>query len=1357
MTTLVEHDNLTVGNYLVTVMDDSGCEQDTLIEITGPDLLTLTVSASSLPLCFGASTGTATATSSGGTGPYTFAWVNNSTGLALTPGQITTLGSQSIAIGLADGSYDVTLTDNNNCATLPPTQSVTITAPSQILPNILYTSVSCNGGSDGEAELTPTGGTAPYTYLWSGIIPPAPTNLNSSSGLNGTTAYFVDITDGNGCNIIVAINVPEPAPLSALLSTTNVSCFGGNTGSASVAISGGTQFIAPLPPYNYSFLENGTTIIPAISLSAGNYSYLIEDANGCNSTIPVTITETPEVLTNLVVTNISCNNTFGSATVSPSGGTGIPYNVVWWDGTFGNTHLNIIAGLAYNVTVTNGGCSVTTPFSISEPPALTVLTSSTSATCFGDTDGSAQAIAGGGTGLGTYTYEWFSDPAATTALLPAQITPIAVGLAAGIYAVTVTDNDGCKETEVVSITAPAQILPNISVTSVSCYGGSNGAAELMPTGGTPFTASGVAHYIYSWSGVISTNSISNQAVGTYDVLITDSIGCDTHLFFNITQPNDISINFTSIDYNGYDVSCNGLFDAEITVTANGGISPYLYSLDGGNVFPYTILNTFSNLTIPLGGIGAGLFDVYIKDANDCLKNSSMIVTQPQIIDPNINLTGSLTCSSGSNGQLASTPSGGVTTFSSPYTYLWSDGTTGQFMSNLAMGTHSVIVTDANGCDESEDYVLAPLFTVILTFDSTDVSCFGLADGTATVTASGGTPVPAYTYLWSDGQTTSTATGLLPGSYTCTVTDINGCTASGSVTVNQSPTSLTLNTPLISNNSCFGGSNGSAIVYPTGGSQLFGSTYNFLWSDGQITQNATGLSAGIYTCTVTDALGCLVVDSIIITDPTEISIVLTATDITCNGFNNGTATANASGGTPFTLGAPYTYSWNTTPVQTTQTADSLSAGTYTCTITDANGCTGLTSSFTIVNPSVITATTSQTNITCNNANNGTATVVNPSGGTPFSVLNPYTYSWNTTPVQTTQTATGLSAGSYNCTITDANGCTFTTLSVIITEPAAALTVTTSETNTTCYGYSDGVATVTSSGGTFPYTYSWNTIPVQTTQTADSLSAGTYTCTITDANGCTFTTPSVTITEPDEIQILSLESCYGSLLVEVINANGNYNIFWYNEEVEIVLPEGPLEPGLYTASVFDLYCSIIDSFTINDPFNYTIADASCQLEADGSIEIYNINGGNSIASYSVFVNDEIVSNNVLNEILIDSLLATDYQILIINNNDGCTIVDSLLAIGYIGGYDCIDVPIVVSPNGDGTNDTWKPIYDIDTDIEVIILNRWGITEFYYSGNSLVFEWNGMRTDKNSLPSTDYYYIIKFNNTNYPDKTGVITLIR
>src|SRR5690554_2816624 len=242
-----------------------------------------------------------------------------------------------------------------------------------------------------------------------------------------------------------------------------------------------------------------------------------------------------------------------------------------------------------------------------------------------------------------------------------------------------------------------------------------------------------------------------------------------------------------------------------------------------------------------------------------------------------------------------------------------------------------------------------------------------------------------------------------------------------------------------------------------------------------------------------------ISGIVFSEPAAgLAVSINATDASCNGGNDGEATANPTGGT-----APYTYEWNTSPVQTTQTATGLSVGTYTVTITDANGCV-TNNSVTIEQPTNLTLTTSHINVTCNGIDNGEATV-NASGRT-----GPYTYSWNTTPVQTTQTATGLASGTYTVTVTDANGCSGTT-DVTITEPDLLVASIANSTDASCNGEANGEATVSVTGGTAPYIYSWNTSPVQTSATATGLAAGTYIVTITDANGCS-TSESVVIDEP-----------------------------------------------------------------------------------------------------------------------------------------------------------------------------------------------------------------------------------------------------
>ena len=240
-------------------------------------------------------------------------------------------------------------------------------------------------------------------------------------------------------------------------------------------------------------------------------------------------------------------------------------------------------------------------------------------------------------------------------------------------------------------------------------------------------------------------------------------------------------------------------------------------------------------------------------------------------------------------------------------------------------------------------------------------------------------------------------------------------------------------------------------------------------------STTYITPGTYTVTVTDSKGCSKTASVTITQP-EFMLAgnCVTTGVSCNGGTDGTATAVAVGGT-----APYTYTWNTVPVQTGATVSGLAAGTYMVTVADANGCTK-TATCTITQPPVLLVSASKTNIVCNGAANGTATAI-AGGGTPA-----YTYSWNTTPVQTTATATGLGAGSYIVTVTDANGCT-ATASVNILQPLP-MTATITPNHVDCNGGSDGTASVAATGGTPLYSYSWNTVPVKTTATVTGLIAG-----------------------------------------------------------------------------------------------------------------------------------------------------------------------------------------------------------------------------------------------------------------------------
>ena len=677
----------------------------------------------------------------------------------------------------------------------------------------------------------------------------------------------------------------------------------------------------------------------------------------------------------------------------------------------------------------------------------------------------------------------------------------------------------------------------------------------------------------------------------------------------------------------------------------------------------------------------------------------------------------LICNGGSNGTATANPSGG-TPFAgpNPYTYSWNTipVQTSQTATGLSAGTYTCTITDANGCQTIPSVTITQPSAITSITSQTNLICNGGSNGTATADPSGGTPFAGpnpYTYSWNTTpiQTTQTATGLSTLTYTCTITDANGCQTIPSVTITQPLAALTAPIPTTTNLSCNGGSNGAATANPSGGTPFAGpNPYTYSWNTipVQTSQTATGLSAGTYTCTISDANSCTFTTlPVTITGPSAITATTSKTNITCNGFNNGTATAIASGGTPFAGPNPYAYSWSTIPVQTSQTATGLSAGTYTCTISDLNNCAITTSSVTILNPSAITATTSQTNITCNGFNNGTATV-NPSGGT---VAGGYTYLWDDASAQTTQTATGLSAGSYTCSITDDNNCpAFITPSVTITQPLA-LTAATSQTYMTCNGGNNGTATAIASGGT-PFTFDsqilswtlvcsnftvqyrvlgasswlnitgtttssspyiltgltantsyewrvkctgqpWTGIPIntfitgdsytyswlpggQTSSTATGLSAGTYTCTISDANSCILVANSVTIIDPSTLTADSTAhtniTCNGLTdgAATVVNPSGGtpfsgpnpYIYLWSNGQTTQTVTG--LSPGTYTCTISDAgaSCPFIVTAVITEPDLLEIdstefSHISCFGFDDGEILSIDVLGGTSPFEYSV----------------------------------------------------------------------------------------------------------------------------------------------
>lgn len=495
------------------------------------------------------------------------------------------------------------------------------------------------------------------------------------------------------------------------------------------------------------------------------------------------------------------------------------------------------------------------------------------------------------------------------------------------------------------------------------------------------------------------------------------------------------------------------------------------------------------------------FGIPFMAYSDATKENKLTVMQYNMV---VTLSQeNVSCFGDNNGSATVKVTGGQ----EPFYYEWSsndsdDEDQSNEVSGLTKGTYTVTVIDNNGNQVKKSFVITEPDALKAVKTQTEVLCYGDTTGTATVSVTGGTG--DYTYSWSpSGGTEATATELTPGTYEVTIKDTKDCTITENFTITQPTSPLVATAGPKTNVSCNGGNNGSASVSVTGGTGDY--TYSWLPSGGT-NATATGLTAGTYEVTVTDSNGCTnAVSDILISEPA--ALVATAgsqIDVSCNGGTNGSVTVNAAGGT-----FPYTYKWSENAGgATTQKISGLAGGTYSVEVTDNNNCTFTLANIIINEPAVLVATTgSQIDVSCNGGTNGSATV-NITGG-----VFPYTYTWLPSGGHEA-TATGLSAGHYVVTVQDANLCT-TTQDFTISQPLYALSTTTTQNNVSCNGGNNGSATVSVTGGVFPYTYTW--LPSGSTgATATGLTAGIHTVTITDANLCTIT-QSVTITTITDVTV------------------------------------------------------------------------------------------------------------------------------------------------------------------------------------------------------------------------------------------------
>jgi len=1109
---------LSAGNYSATITDAGGCTATVSVAISQPSsaLSASSTVISNVSSC-GGNNGSISVSASGGTSPY------NGTGTFT---------------GLSAGTYTYTVTDAHGCTA---TTSSTITqSGNSLTASCSGTNVSCSGnGSDGSVSVSANGGTPSYSYLWNNGATTASVS-NLSAGI-----YSVTVTDAGGCSATCSRSVNACNHLTmSLQNCSQPTC---NTIQFDLYVvsdgSIGSDLRANAFQYGINFntgiLQSGATVTPSYVSGSSDFIPPLAAFNFPASTYPdhIRIVEDPYTSGNtgttmtlghqykvgtFILTSsakwVGSSNPSFALQSSVLGGKTVSAAVVW------------IGNAATAITISNTGTgnnqrSVVVSCSLTLNPCnLSASVSSTPASCVGN-NGTATVSASGGCNP-TFTYLWSNG----------QTDQTATGLTAGNYSVTVTDDLGCTTTTSVTIMQSVNNLTTTcSGTDVSCSNGSSGSVSVSASGGTP-------SYSYLWSNGATTASVSNLGAGTYSVTVTDAGGCSAtcshtinpcnHLTMslqNCSQPTCNSIQFdlyvvsdgsstSDLRANSFQYGINfntTILQSGATITTSyvSGSSDFIPPLNGFSFpssgspdhiriieNPYTGSNTGTTMTVghqyKVGTfvltssskwtansnpsfalqasiatgktvsaaavwVGSAATPITISTTGTGNNQRSLAISCSITLNPcNLSASASSTPAScgGNNGTATVSATGGC---NATFTYLWSNGQTTQTATGLASGNYSVTVTDDLHCTATTTVTVGQISQLIASQTHTNVSCHGGSNGSATISASGGT---------TPYSGTGTFTGLTAGNYTYNVTDANGCTASTTVTISE-PTSLSAfvsqNTPIL----CHGGS-ATITVSGSGGTSSYSGTGTF------------SVTAGSYGYTITDAHGCTASASITITEPAALSASSSVvSNVSCNGGSNGSVSVAASGGT-----APYSGTGTF----------SVSAGTYSYTVTDANGCTANTS-VTVTQPPALSASVSQnTPILCHGGS--TTVTVSASGGTPA-------YSGTGT--------FSVTAGSYNYTVTDAHGCT-AVASITVTQPAA-INVSAGSNTPVCTGNAINL-TSSASGGTGSLSYSWtgpngfsSTAANPTISSSSLANGGTYTLTVSDGNSCSTTVTTAVVVQ------------------------------------------------------------------------------------------------------------------------------------------------------------------------------------------------------------------------------------------------------
>jgi large repetitive protein len=1256
---------LAPASYMIKVRDNQSgiiCESaGTMVTIGQPSQINVAVLAGSLVNvdCYGESTG-----------QFTLSPMPVGASLEYSiNGGLTWQASPTFS-GLAAGSYNVSIRQGG-CSRIN-VLLVTITEPlaGLTISNVNISNVSCSSNSttgnvaNGTISVSVTGGTLPYNFQWFNNLNGNPVSVSNGGDTHTVTgltsgAYRVEIMDASGsCFTSAVYNIGEPAVWNVLSSSTNVSLAGGNDGAITITtIEGG---IAP-----YSILWADGVVYNNLSarnnLVAGNYTFTIVDGIGCTYTRNVTIYEDEALDVNYNGFDVKCyGNATGQISILISNGKPT-YNLYWEaalvsGGTISGSANNIgavyqlnnlLAG-TYNLRVTdNGGLGAVSEavIVIQQPVSPVSVTSSyTNVVCIGENNGTISLTIAGGTPDAGGDYTIALTPGYTIAGSSYQFT----NLAPGPYIVNVVDNEGCASSANFVISQPQPLDIVFTKGDVNCSGASNGFANATVTG-----RGGGAPFRYDWYRMVGPNenpfllngpsTINNLSAGTY-LLKVESLadGCKVERFVTIEEGLPLAMTAVVTDI----TSCFGDANGKINLTVSGGKTPYTL-VYGNGITSNTLVG---NGPFEMNNLPAGTYSLRVDDASGCFINQSgLVITQPTLLNVT-DITHSIDCANNQSGTLSFNLSGGRSIMGNQQYYIELQGPSGyanvQNVSHLtgavynasyvslAYGDYRLIVRDAlstNPINCAFEY-LFKLEELSINAIVTPSTCAGIDNGQITNVSIQGAS-PGYSWAWSTANgigldySTLSQSGLSAGTYTLSIFDaIRGCTINKNFVITNQFTPLI--DASVTDVSCAGASNGAIInVNVTGATPAI----SYLWSGPSIVsaglQQQTQLSGGTYQLDVTDANGCKATRLFTVNEPVAISYDLSSTLDACDPHSRSIFVNNLTGGTA-PLGG-YTFYWQG-PGQTyaTQNLSNITiGGEYRVTVRDEKLCQTVKS----INVSgAITMVPTVIHPVCAGGNNGSIAIA-ISGGSGL-----YHYQWAKDGVaySNSKDISALTAGRYVLLVTDL-GETFggsacnQSITIDIVEPLP-LIVSESVTHLTCAGNStEGAINLSVNGGVAPYVYNWSSANgtglINGVEDQSGLSGGTYSVSVTDANGCTIN-KSIQINEPQPLTFslgvvqTNCNGTNGSInITSVTGGNGGYEYTWGGPGLlptnKTTMFVGNLIHGEYTIAVRDVKgCETIHKTVLYQPLNatYTTQAQTCGNMPDGAIDVV-VTGGMMPYSY------------------------------------------------------------------------------------------------------------------------------------------------